>query len=241
MRKALVALVGMVLSVGTVMTIAPSPGMTDAPEKPVLTIDFSDYDADKGSVRDWLAAKGFKFKSDSEDHDTIALSAEHGVLDIRTKKSAFGMIYRELDAPGAARARITWGVSEFPEGASYEHGVHDEALMLYVFLGDEKMPSGSLLLPDSPYFIGLFLCNSDQVERPYEGKYYKGSGRFVCVGKPKPDEKVVSEFDFATAFEKYFGKDQVPVVSGIGLEVDTKEAGNDGRAAAFIEKIELLD
>ncbi len=162
-------------------------------------------------------------------------------MHIRTKKSAFGMIYRELDAPGASRARITWGVSEFPEGASYEHGVHDEALMLYVFLGDEKMPSGSLLLPDSPYFIGLFLCNSDQVERPYEGKYYKGSGRFVCVGRPSPDEKVVSEFDFATAFEKYFGKDRVPVVSGIGLEVDTKEAGNDGRAAAFIEKIELLE
>jgi hypothetical protein len=240
-RKALVALLATALLAGAAMTTASSPGVADTSDKPVLTIDFSDYDAEKGSVRDWLAAKGFNFKFDSEDHDDIALSAEQGGLHIRTNKPAFGMIYRELDAPGAARARITWGVSEFPEGASYENGVHDEALMLYIFLGDEKMPSGSWLLPDSPYFIGMYLCDSDQVERPYQGKYYKGSGRFVCVGKPGRGEKVVSEFDFATAFEKYFGKDQVPVVSGIGLEVDTKEAGNDGRAAAFIQKIELLD
>ncbi len=78
MRKALIALLATALSAGTAMMTASSPGVADTSDKPVLTINFSDYDADKGSVRDWLAAKGFKFKFDSEDHDTIALSAEHG-------------------------------------------------------------------------------------------------------------------------------------------------------------------
>jgi len=38
--------------------------------------------------------------------------------------------------------------------------------MVYVFFGHEKYSSGSMFVPDSPYFIGFFLCpnESDRLE-----------------------------------------------------------------------------
>mgnify|MGYP000473520078 CR=1 FL=1 len=35
-------------------------------------------------------------------------------------------------------------LNDFPDGASYAQGVNNEALMVYVFFGKERMPSGSL-------------------------------------------------------------------------------------------------
>ena len=68
----------------------------------------------------------------------------------------------------------------------------------------------------------------------------RAGGRFVCLGKPKPRETVVSEFDFDTAFKNYFGKSRTPTISGIGLGVDTSKAKNGGAAAAFIKSIEFI-
>jgi len=113
--------------------------------------------------------------------------------------------------------------------------------MVYFFFGTERISSGHLLIPNSPYFIGLFLCQDDLVNHPYRGRYFHASGRFVCLGKPKPGESTTSEFDLDAAFKSYFGKQVTPGMTGIGFGVDTSASGNGGKAAAFIKSIELLD
>jgi hypothetical protein len=44
-----------------------------------------------------------------------------------------------------------------------------------------------------------------------------------------------------TAFRAYYEKSEVPPISGINLGVDTADAGDGGKAAAFIKKIEFLE
>jgi hypothetical protein len=97
------------------------------------------------------------------------------------------------------------------------------------------------LIPNSPYFIGLFLCQDEQVNFPYKGRYFHTGGRFVCLGKPAPDAMTVSEFDLDRGFKSYFSKGETPGISGIGFGVDTSKAGGDGKAAAFIRRIEFFE
>ena len=96
------------------------------------------------------------------------------------------------------------------------------------------------MIPNSPYFIGLFLCQDEQLNHPFKGRYFHAGGRFVCLGKPTPGETVVSEFDFDTAFKSYFGRNRTPAISGIGFGVDTSKAGKGGTAGAFIKRIEFI-
>ena len=119
--------------------------------------------------------------------------------------------------------------------------MRNEALMVILFMGDERQASGSFLIPNSPYFIGLFLGKDDQVNKPYLGRFYHKGGRFVCLGNPKPDETVISEFDLVTHFKAYYEKDEVPVISGISLGVDTSKSGGRGGATAFIKSIQFLE
>lgn len=211
-----------------------------ADEAPVYSLDFADYQSSDGSIRDWLAKQGFIFGKAADNEKKIAVSVVDGALQVDTKKQAFGVIYRDADVPGASRLRLTWGVDAFPKDVGYEKGVNNEALLLYVFFGREKMPSGAIYIPNVSYFIGFYLCDSDRIDHPYTGRYHKKSGRFVCLAHPKAGETVVSEVDLAQAFETYFDKAEMPTISGISLEVDTSNAGNGGKAKAFVEKIELL-
>lgn len=209
-------------------------------EAPLYSLDFADYRPSDGSVRDWLAGRGFDFAKAADDDRKISVSVSDGVLQVDTKKQAFGVIYHEGDVPGATRLRVTWGVDAFPKDVGYEKAVNNEALMIYVFFGREKMPSGSVFIPDVSYFIGFYLCDSDRIDHPYTGRYHHEGGRFVCLAHPGPGETVVSEVDLARDFEAYFGKTDMPTVSGISLEVDTSNAGDGGKARAFLEKVELL-
>ena len=212
----------------------------DRTEAPLFSIDFSDYQPGSSSIRDWLVAKGFGFERDAKDPNAIVLSFKDGLLHLRTAAPAFGLIYTQLDVPAVSRIRITWGVARFPAKASYERKIRNEALMVYAFFGHDELPSGSWFIPDSPYFIGMFLCDQDPVEQPFTGRYYEKGGRFVCLGHPEPGVRVTTEFDLASAFKSYFGQDRLPAVSGISLEVDTTKSGDRGRAAAFINRIDLL-
>ena len=49
-----------------------------------------------------------------------------------------------------------------------------------------------------------------------------------------------TEIDLREEFIKSFGSNNVPPVSGISIEVDTTETKNDGKAAAFLKRIEFL-
>ena len=193
-------------------------------------------------ARNVLASRNFVLKQDAEDEHKINLYHADDALHIQVTKPAFGIFLHEEDIPEARHVRLHWGVSTYPKGASYEHGIDNEAIMVYVFFGHEKQSSGSMFVPDSPYFIGFFLCpeGSDQVEQPYAGHYYKKTGRYICVDHPGEGLTAISEVSLAEEFRKSFGLDSVPPVSGISIEVDTTSSENDGKAASFLQRIEFL-
>ena len=206
----------------------------------VYRLDFSEYRG--GSVEEWLKSKGFKLRDAARNPGELALSIVDGALQLEAKTQLRGFIYNDsLHIEQFSTARLEWGVTKFPEGASYEKHVRNEALMVYFSFGEEKISSGSILLPNLPYFIGLFLCKADKLNMPYLGAYYHKGGRFVCVGHPQPNETVVSEFDLRVALQTYYEKSDVPPISGINFGVDTSEAGDGGKAAAFVKKIEILE
>ena len=209
-------------------------------QKNTFPIDFSDYE--EGSIEEWLEKKGFELKEEAKDRRKLDLDVDEDALFLEAKKPLMALIVIEsVDLGKYSRIKIEWGVVKYPEGASYEGKVKNEALLVLVFFGDEKISSGHLAIPDSPYFIGLFLGRHDKLNKAYKGNYYHEGGRFVCLGNPKPGETIISEFDLAEAFKKYFQKDEVPSISGVALEVDTTSSADEGRAVAFIHSIEFLE
>ncbi len=112
--------------------------------------------------------------------------------------------------------------------------------MIFTFFGKKKVSSGSLLVPDSPYFIGLFLCEDGRTDHPYTGRFFKAGGRYVCVSHAKVGEKVVSEFDLGKAAEAYFKLSEVPPISGFAIAIDTDNAKGSATAKSWVRKIEYL-
>jgi hypothetical protein len=98
--------------------------------------------------------------------------------------------------------------------------------MLYIFFGQDKVASGHSMIPGLLYFIGLFLGQEEPLNTPYKGRFFREGGRFVCVGNPNPHGTVVSEFDLSAAFRIYFKKDDVPMISGLTLGIDTFRSGD---------------
>jgi hypothetical protein len=204
-----------------------------------IIIDFSDYTG--GSVENWLRTRRFKFEKDAKNRALLGLSVSDQRLELTAKGRLTGFILNDsINFSNVGKVRIDWGVGRYPLEASYEKKVNNEALMIYIFFGTEKVSSGHLFIPDSPHFIGLFLCQDERVNVPYKGRYFHAGGRFVCLGKPVPGQMVASEFDLDHAFKSYFGKHQTPTITGIGLGVDTSKAGDSGRSAAFLKSLEFF-
>jgi hypothetical protein len=202
-------------------------------------LDFSDYRGD--SIETWLESKGFKFEEAAKDPDALKLSVQNGALVLEAKERLRGFLFKDsMELKNFSKVRLEWGILKYPEGASYEKQVRNEALMVYISFGQEKLPSGLLVLPDVPYFIGLFLCKDDKLHTPYTGRYYQEGGRFVCLAHAEPQQTIISEFDLATAFRTYFERAEVPPISGINLGVDTSDAGDGGKAAAYVKTIEFI-
>lgn len=222
------------------MFFAPAWGESHAANEVIHAHDFSG-DGTTPS-RKLLALRGFDLAHDLKDEDAISLKHNDGALHILAQEEAFGIMLHEEDIYGAGRMRLHWGVSEYPEGASYEHGVDNEALMVYVFFGHKKFSSGSMLVPKAPYFIGFYLCRggTDELEVTYTGHYYEKSGSYICVAHPAAGDTVVSDIDLHEEFKKSFGLDEAPPISAVSVEVDTTDSDNDGKAAAFIKRLEFL-
>lgn len=205
----------------------------------VHVVRFTDYGT--GPVEDWLQGKGFVFKEDATKRNLIDFDVGNERLFVEAKRKAFGfMINESVNVPVFTRIEIDWGVNGFPLGASYEKGVRNEAVMVHIFMGDERVSSGSMFVPDSPYFVGLFLCHGDdRIGHPYVGSYFKKGGRYVCLDRPERGELVTTRFDLLTAYRTYFDKegDDDPAISGIGVAVDTSKADGGGKASAFIKEI----
>jgi hypothetical protein len=208
-------------------------------QKVNLSIDFSDYS--EGPIDEWLQAKGFDFEQGTKDRKSLELSSNNGSLILEAKGHVRQFIVNdEVKLEKFSTIRIEWGVIKYPKDASYERKVNNEALMVYIFFGHNKLSSGDPAIPNLPYFIGLFL-GDDKMNTPYKGKYFHEGGRFVCIGNPKPHDTMISEFNLITAFQTYFEKDEVPMISGISLGVDTSSSGDEGKAAAYIKRIEFLE
>ena len=221
---------------------ASGAGATDAAAG--ATIHAFEFTGERSlTAYEWLAYRAFRLEKHAEDRDRIELYHADDALHLKVKKPAFGLIVHEQDIPGARYVRLEWGVSDYPDGASYEHGVDNEAIMVYVFFGHERLPSGEIFVPDSPYFIGFYLCQpgSDRTEQPYVGHHYKKTGRYICVDHPPEGKAAVTLLDLEEEFVRSFGLETVPAVSGISIEVDTTDSKNDGRAASFLQRIEFLE
>jgi len=212
----------------------PRPAAADA----AYTADFKGYKG--GSVIEWLGREGFVAKQDADNKSKIVLSVHDGALVLEAKRRALGLLLNETDVPGPAKIRIEWGVDAFPQGVSYDKGIRSEPIMIFTFFGKKKVSSGSLLVPDSPYFIGLFLCEDGRTDHPYSGRFFKAGGRYVCVSHAKVGEKVVSEFDLGKAAEEYFKLKEVPPISGFAIAIDTDNAKGSATAKSWVRKIEYL-
>ena len=203
-------------------------------------IDFMDYES--GSVEKWLREKGFEFRRDARDRKKLDLEVDDNGLVLDVKQGMLGMMLNEaVDLEEFSALRLEWGVTKYPEGANYEQGVLNEALLVVVFFGYDKISSGHFAIPNAPYFIGFFLGKEEQVGKSYVGRYFQKGGRYVCLGNPKPGEMVTSEYDLISAFKRKYEKDEVPIISGIAIAVDTSKSGAGGKAKAFIKSIEFLE
>lgn len=241
-RRILVILIAFVTAhcLALQRTMAAEALSQSEPGKGHFIVNFSDYTG--GPVDKWLDVHGFKFEKDAKNRKLLGLSIAKDVFTLEAKGRMSGFILNDsINLDSVKRVRINWGIKQYPADVSYKNQVNNEALMLYIFFGAEKVSSGHILIPNSPYFIGLFLCQDEQINVPYKGRYFHTGGRFVCLGKPDTDQMIVSEFDLDRGFKNYFGKNKTPGITGIGFGVDTSKAGNGGKGAAFIKSIEFFD
>jgi len=212
----------------------------DTFQKVNFMIDFTDYE--DGSVETWLKEKGFQFKRDAKNRKKLDLEVGEEGLILDIKSSTLGMMVNEgVDLEEFSSIRLEWGIYDYPEGASYEAGVLNEALMVIVFFGYEKISSGHFAIPNAPYFIGFFLGREEKVGKGYVANYFKKSGRYVCLGNPQEGKVVKSEYNLIEAFKRKYEKDETPLISGIALTIDTTKAKNQGKAKSFIKSIEFLE
>ena len=65
------------LSILLALTTVEARGQGEAP---LFSLDFADYQPADGSVRDWLAGRGFDFAKAADDDRKISVSVEDGAL-----------------------------------------------------------------------------------------------------------------------------------------------------------------
>jgi len=203
-------------------------------ENLVYKLDFSGRK--NGSATDWFSENGFKLQNDG---DEIKARFEEGMLVLEVDDDINGLITKEARIEGATKVRVEWGVNRYLKEANWEKGVLREAIGFIVSFGDEKISSGSFVVPNVPYFIVIFLGQHEIEGKAYLGKYYKKGGRYFCspcgseIGKT-----VVTEFDLAETFKSQFGKSTVPFISGFSFEVDARDT--DGNSQVFIKSISFI-
>ena len=212
----------------------------DTFQKVIFFIDFTDYH--EGSIDKWLKDKGFELRGGVRNRKKLDMNVSNKGLELEAKKNMMGIMLNEgVDLNEFSSIRLNWGIIKYPEGASYEQGILNEALMVIVFFGYDKISSGHFLIPNAPYFVGFFLGKDEKVGKSYVGRYFQKSGRYVCLGNPKPGEMVISVRELISGFKQYYEKDEIPCISGIGLSIDTTKSSGGGKAGVFIKSIEFLE
>ena len=200
----------------------------------VHTIDFSGQP--DGPAAAWLRQRGFVFRLNAE---KLAPRFENGRLVLQTESARAGLFELPVHLSGVEWLRVAWGVERYPHGADWSRGVTAVPVAVMTSFGTRKISSGSLFVPNAPYFIGLFLGEKERGDRVYRGNYYKKGGRYYCTPCGTPTgRRVVTVFDLATAFRSEFELEDIPPISRFGFQMNTKRTS--GGAEAFIEKVEFL-
>ncbi len=206
-------------------------------EEVLYSLDFSKEPA--GEAIPWLKQHGFEMKLSCK---ALHPCFEQGALRLSTTKPEAGLFSHEFakgqEVPAAKRLRLTWGVTEFPTGADWEHGVNRLALAVMVSFGHEKLPSG---LPfgvfAEPRFICTFMGGCEPPGKIYTGSLWKAGGRYLCV-KPAQPADAITEVDLDRLYKSLFHQSETPPVSAIGFQMNTKDTC--GCASAWLKRIELL-
>ncbi len=203
-------------------------------ENLVYKLDFSSQK--NGNATDWFENNGFKLQNDG---DEIKVRFEKRMLILEIDDDINGLITKEVRITGATKVRVEWGVDRYLKEANWEKGILREAIGIVVSFGDEKISSGSFVVPNVPYFIAIFLGQHEIEGKAYLGKYFKEGGRYYCSPcGSKPGQTVVTEFDLAETFKSQFGKSSVPFISSFSFEVDARDT--DGNSKVFIKSISFI-
>jgi hypothetical protein len=220
--------------------ILPQTAVASEPEGKVLyTIDFS-AQAD-GSAIPWLEQNGYLIALDAAE---LNPRFENGQLVLSTDDRVAGIIGKWFGEgnhlPGVERVRIEWGVSRFPEGANWEANNNRVALAAMVFFGTEKLSSG---LPfgvnAAPYFLSPFVAKVEPPGKVYVGTLYRKGGRYFSVAAPGEYSGLFStDFEVQQRFKQVFGKSEMPAISGIAFQMNTKDT--KGGAVAAIRRISFI-
>ena len=151
-------------------------GPFGATAAPLHTIDFSGHP--DGPAEEWLKQQGFTLRLDADD---LQPHFKENRLVLHTSRRKAGLFELPLHISQVKRIRIHWGVERYPHGADWSQGITAVPIAVMTTFGTEKIKSGSLFVPNAPYFIGLFLGEKEQSNRAYTGNYYKTGGRYFCT------------------------------------------------------------
>jgi hypothetical protein len=212
-----------------------SATMVGAASRVLHRVDFSTQP--DGDAVAWLKRQGFEFHLRAH---ALAPRFERGRLVLETATETAGGFVQTLNVPHVRHLRVRWGVDRYPQGADWTKGVYRVPIAVMVSFGEDKIASGSLFIPNAPYFLSVFLGEHEQEGRAYTARYYKKGGRYFCqpCGVP-PGQTVVTEFDLETHFTEQLQQRVLPSVSSVSFQMNTTDT--TGGARAFLINIELLD
>ncbi|MDT8447780.1 MAG: hypothetical protein RRB13_12895 [bacterium] len=197
-------------------------------------VDFSE--APEGPAKKYLHMSNFDAQQNAQ--DKLRPEVRGGRLILELGPGYLGGYTLRRDVEGAKKLRVRWGVESYPKGADWEDDEKREAVMVVVVFKTERVSAGSWLLPALPRYLGIFLSDSAQGGKWYQGNYYEEGGRYRCEPCNAPaGEEVVSEIDLEAAYQENFGEPMPPIL-GFGIEFDTR--GIEGDSKAFVRSIELL-
>jgi len=227
---------GLALSLGLVL-VSVMGGPVHASESQTSVVHVIDFTARaSGKAVDWLRQEGYELELDADALDPRF--TDKGLV-LSTDGQQAGLIARELDLRDAGRIRVTWGVERYPKGANWEKGVYRVPIAVMVSFGDKDVGSGSLLVPNAPYFISLFLSENARPGKAYTANYYKKGGRYFCQPcTPPAGQTVTTEFDLHAGFRESFDSSEVPPITRFGFQMNTKDT--KGGAEAHIQRVEFL-
>jgi hypothetical protein len=218
-----------------VTLLLPSATMVGAPNRVIYRVDFSTQP--DGDAVAWLKRQGFEFHLRAHE---LAPRFQQGRLVLETATETAGVFVQKLTVPGVRRLRVRWGVDRYPQGADWAKGVYRVPIAVMVSFGEDKMDSGSMLVPNAPYFLSVFLGAHEQEGRAYTARYYTKGGRYFC--QPcgvTPGQTVTTDFDLEAHFTEQFQHTVLPPVSGVSVQMNTTDT--TGGARAFLIHIELLE